>query len=247
MRRTNEGSTCRSRLKKIRKIKSTNAKYTLWRTLFYAIGAILLAAGLTLNTKTGLGTAPVITTPFAVSQIWGFNFAGCVFVIYTIMTCLQFFVKREWQVFLQIPFSIAFSTVLNIFGSLLDFHFTLFWQNLLLLAAAIVITGIGVSLMLNMKLISNPADGFASTVGELCGRGMGFGKNAVDLLFVAITAVLTLAVSGHLMAIGLGTLVSMIGVGRVIAVFNHLFQKTICRLAGLEQYRTEKDAKGSKQ
>lgn len=205
-----------------------------WRIGFYTAGTVLLAVGLTLNTKTGLGTAPIITTPFAVSQIWNLNFAGCVFVVYTIMTCLQFLVKRDWRLFLQIPFSIVFSTLLNFFEKLLDFHYVSIWQNLLLLAVAIVLTAFGVSMMVNMKLIANPADGFANTVGELSGRGMGFGKNAVDLSFVAITALLTLTVSGHLIAIGLGTLISMIGVGRVIALFQHFCQKKICYLAGVE-------------
>lgn len=232
MRRTDEGSACRLGIKRMKQNKTL-----CWcrRIVFYVIGAVLLAVGLTLNTKTGLGTAPIISTPFAISQLWGLNFAGCVFTVYTIMTLLQFILKREWRIFLQIPFSVVFSSLLNVLGTVLDFHYTQLWQNLLLLAAAIVFTAVGVSMMVNMKLIANPADGFANAVGELLGKGMGFGKNTVDLSFVAITVVLTLAVSGHIIAIGLGTLISMIGVGRVIALFNHFCQEKMCRMAGLNQ------------
>ena len=222
MRRSDEGSACRSGIKYM---KQEYITAWCWRIAFYAIGTVLLAVGLTLNTKTGLGTAPIISTPFAVSQIWNVNFAGCVFTVYTIMTLLQFVLKHEWKIFLQIPFSIVFSGLLNLFGSVLDVHYTYLWQNLLLLAAAIIITAVGVSMMVNMKLIANPADGFANTVGELLGKGMGLGKNIVDISFVILTIVLTLAVSGHVIGIGLGTLFSMVGVGRVIALFQHFCQE----------------------
>lgn len=211
-----------------------NIKSRAYRALFYGIGVVLLAVGLTLNTKTGLGTAPIITVPFAMSKLWSINFAGCVFAVYTIMTCLQFLIRRKLSVFLQLPFSVVFSILLNYFGNLLDFRFAALWQNILLLAAAIIITAIGVALMVNMKLIANPADGFANTVGEILGKGMGFGKNVVDLSCVAITAVLTLAASGHLIGIGVGTLISMIGVGRAIAVFNSLCKEKITSMAGVE-------------
>ena len=38
----------------------------------------------------------------------------------------------------------------------------------------------------------------------------------------------------HLIGIGLGTVVAVIGVGRVIAIFNHGFKKKMDELAGME-------------
>ena len=37
-------------------------KIAICRVFFYVTGAVFLAVGLTLNTKTGLGTAPIIST-----------------------------------------------------------------------------------------------------------------------------------------------------------------------------------------
>lgn len=43
-----------------------------------------------------------------------------------------------------------------------------------------------------------------------------------------------LVCQGHLIGIGLGTVVAGIGVGRVIAIFNHGFKKKMDELAGME-------------
>ena len=88
-------------------------------------------------------------------------------------------------------------------------------------------------MMVNMKLIPNPADGFAQTIGEVLGKDMGFGKNIVDISFVIMTCVISLVFGGALIGIGIGTAISMLGVGRVIALFQHFFREKMMRIAGI--------------
>ena len=206
------------------------------RVLFYGIGTLLLAIGLTLNSKTGLGTAPIITMPFAISAILHVNFASMVFLFYVIMTCLQFWMrgkKRSWKIFLQFPFSMVFSVLLDFFGAAFDFYFAELWKNVLLLFVAMLCTAIGVSMMVNMKIITNPADGFAQTVGEVLQRGVGFGKNVVDLSFVVLTCLICFFFHDELVGVGIGTAISMIGVGRFIALFQHFFRRKMLSSVGL--------------
>ena len=46
-------------------------KPILFRGLFYAAGLLILALGLTLNTKTGLGVSPIISVAYSISVISG--------------------------------------------------------------------------------------------------------------------------------------------------------------------------------
>ena len=46
-------------------------KQLRFRALFYLLGLLVLALGLTLNTKVGLGVSPIISVSFSVSTIWG--------------------------------------------------------------------------------------------------------------------------------------------------------------------------------
>ena len=45
--------------------------------------------------------------------------------------------------------------------------------------------------------------------------------------------------TGNVVAIGLGTLIAMIGVGRCIALFNFVFKKKMDEVSGLVNYEVE--------
>ena len=56
----------------------------VYRWTFYILGMLVLALGLTLNTKAGLGVSPIISIAFAVSEIWGWNFGDMTFLLYSL-------------------------------------------------------------------------------------------------------------------------------------------------------------------
>ena len=64
-------------------------------------------------------------------------------------------------------------------------------------------------------------------------RDQGFAKNVFDLGCVAATVCLGLLLTGRIVGIGLGTLLAMVGGGRVIALVNHWTKAGMCRLAGV--------------
>ena len=49
-------------------------KQLFYRILFYAAGLLILALGLTLNTKTGLGVSPIISVAYSIATIFDHNF-----------------------------------------------------------------------------------------------------------------------------------------------------------------------------
>lgn len=220
-------------------------RHQLNRYLFYSLGVILLTAGITLNTKTALGVSPLISLPYAVSQIWTLSFPLMTFILYAFFVILQIIIKgknRQAKDLLQLPLSVVFSLLLDIFSRCYDsFIATLGIQTdslifrFALLLLAIAMTGVGAATMVAMKLIPNPADGLAEAVGGAFKKSMGFGKNFVDFSTVAITCAVGIASSGHLVGVGIGTVLAMIGVGRCIALFYHLcLDKMICA-AGISQ------------
>ena len=71
-------------------------------------------------------------------------------------------------------------------------------------------------------------------IADTVHKSVGFTKNCFDLFNICITITVGLVCQGHLIGIGLGTVVAGIGVGRVIAIFNHGFKKKMDELAGME-------------
>ncbi len=229
---------------------------------FYLLGCLVLALGIIMNTKAGLGVSPIISVPYSISQIWNLNLGDITMIVYVLFILFQMLL--HWQLdrrkkargepivrplprvlltdVLQLLVSAVFTRLLNLFSAFLP-DLTKdcagsFWGTLagriLFLLLAIILTGCGAALSLDMRLVPNPADGMVQSLSDLFGKSMGLTKNTFDLVNVAFTMTLSLVVTGHLVGIGLGTVLSMIGVGRVIAVFNHFFFHKTARLAGLQ-------------
>lgn len=153
------------------------------RAVIYLVGIVTLAVGITLNTITGLGVSPLISMPFCVSQIWSLSFPVMTFIAYSAFVGIQFLLRGKHsriRDLLQLPFSLVFSGLLSLCGMVLDFTLPHLWQNLLLLVLGIVLTGVGAAMTVNMRLVANPADALAQTVGEVTKKGMGLGKNIID-------------------------------------------------------------------
>lgn len=226
-------------------------KGSFWRRLvIYAAGLIILAFGITLNTKTGLGVSPIVSVAYGISVIWNQNLGNITLIQYSVFVIVEILLhllKKEQFTsqqktgigrillfdLLQIPLSVVFTRFINLFSVYLP-ELTDFPEGhpagslpvrLLVLAAAIFATGIGAYLSLNMRLIPNPGDGIVQTLSDFFGKSLGLTKNCFDLLQICITLGISLLCAGRIVGIGIGTLAAVLGVGRVIALMNHIVSK----------------------
>ena len=115
-----------------------------YRILFYAAGLLVLALGLTLNTKTGLGVSPIISVAYSISEIFDHNFGNMTLALYSVFVVIEMvlhlirerrYSRAEGGVlanagrkdlrlillmdFLQIPLSIVFTRFLNVFSAVI--------------------------------------------------------------------------------------------------------------------------------
>ena len=192
------------------------------RFVIYIVGIIVLAFGITLNTKTNLGVSPIISVAFCVSQLTNVQLGIVTFFWYCIMIALQaILLGKEFKLYqlLQVFASLLTSWFIGIFDVLLPAMESL-PAKLILLVGAIVITAIGVVLTVGMNVVPNPADGLSSALGKKLGRDLGFGKNLFDFSSIVISLVIGFAFAGEMIGIGIGTVLTMILTGRVIAFIN---------------------------
>ena len=61
------------------------------RVIFYAAGLLILALGIILNTKAGLGVSPIISVAYSISQIRDWNFGNTTLGLYTVFVVLEMF------------------------------------------------------------------------------------------------------------------------------------------------------------
>lgn len=233
----------------------------LYRWAFYLLGLLVLAAGLTLNTKAGLGVSAIISVSSSISEVFGFSFGNTTLGLYSVFIVIEIILhtirdrnyekntaedlknagRRNRKLvllmdILQLPLSIVFTRFLNIFSALIpDFALGGMAVRVLVLLTAIAFTGIGAAMSLNMRIIPNPGDGIVQAIADCVNKEVGFTKNCVDVVNILISTSIGLIFAGHLAGVGIGTVLAVVGVGRVIAVFNHLFYDRMNRLACVEQ------------
>lgn len=203
----------------------------------YLLGMVLLALGLTLNTKTGLGASAIVSIPFTLSEGTGLDFGDLTLVEYCVLVAAQFVVKgknRTWMDLLQLVVSLVFTRFLNIFKAAIPYESGFLPADIALLVVAIILTGVGAAMTVDMQLVPNPGDGIVHSLAQRFGKELGLCKNLFDVGCVAISLVLGLAFGDPLLGIGLGTILSMVGVGRSIAVFNGLCKPRLLAMAGLQ-------------
>lgn len=219
-------------------MKRCNYKAAVMRGVIYLGGLLVLALGLILNTKTGLGASAIMSVAYTVSEGTGWNLGDMTFLLYCAFVAAEFVINgknRNWLDLLQLPLSLVFTRFMNLFKGLIPYESGYWPTDLLVLALAIVFTGIGAAMTVDMQLIPNPGDGIVSCVARRIGKELGLTKNLFDLGCMVVSMVIGLFYGNVFLGIGLGTVLSMIGVGRVIAVFNHLCKEPLQRAAGLMQ------------
>ena len=220
------------------------------RIVFYVAGLLILVLGIILNTKSGLGVSPIISVAYSIATIGGFNFGNITFLLYSAFVVVEIVLHifrnhrysgeaggaiapaahRDLKLvlvmdLLQLPLSLVFTRFMNLFSALLPTPSDNMPSRLLVLAAGIILTGIGAAMSLNMRIIPNPGDGIVQAISDCIGKSVGFTKNCFDLFNICLTTSIGLLFAHKLIGIGLGTVIAVLGVGRVIAGFNRLFMK----------------------
>lgn len=238
----------------------SSKKSTVLRILFYISGLLVLALGIILNTKSGLGVSPIISVAYSISTIGDFNFGNTTFMLYTVFVIIEIVlhtirnprmrknankalepaVHKSLPLILlmdllQLPLSLIFTRFMNLFSAWIPAPGDNFVLKLVLLFFGIVLTGIGAAMSLNMRIIPNPGDGIVQAIADCIHKPVGFTKNCFDLCNICITISVSLIFAHHLIGIGLGTVLAVLGVGRVIALFNHLFKDKMNLAAGVEE------------
>lgn len=216
-----------------------NHSHLPMRLLLYVIGMVVLSFGIVLNTKTMLGVSAIVSVPYNIAAILSLNLGTVVFFYYIFCILLQWVILRKrFQLFqlFQIVVSMICSVCIDFFDALLPSASESYISRFLVLAAAIIITGIGAAMVVDMKLVPNPADGLASAIGvDLLHKDFGFGKNVLDLSCVIVSTVISLVFLGRINGIGLGTLFAALLIGRCIHLFNHFCKKPLEELAGISE------------
>lgn len=216
-------------------------KKQICRGCIYALGMFILAIGVTLSTRTNLGSSPITSVPYCLSYIMDWKIGDATLLVYSSFVIVEVAchikMKEKLNVvkdILQVPVCLIFTRFMNLFAGMIPDMTGPFYLQAACQLIAVFLIGIGMVLALNVRLIPNPADGIIQTLADFTGTKMGTVKNIADAICVTITLVTGYLCTGKIVCVGIGTVMAMILVGRVVALGNHFLKAKIVKLSGLE-------------
>lgn len=203
---------------------------TLNRVLIYFLGLVILCLGVVLNTKTNLGVAAINAIPFVVSKSTSLSLGTCVFVLYIVFILMQFLVNKKIDLLtiLQLPVSLLFGRMVDIVNIyILKFEAHNIFGGLIMLVIAILLVGLGTTLVISQNLIPNAPDGMVNALGKLFNKPFGYIKVRFDIICVCLALIISFLMTGKIVGIGLGTLISMLLTGNVCNFFKKVLNNTL--------------------
>ena len=206
------------------------------RYLCLLVGLMTIAFGIAFSIKADLGTSPVSSVPYVVSQLTPLTVGNVTILLHSCLILLQLILLRRRFTLLhllQLPAAI-------VFGYLTDFAI---WataglnpvgypQQLLCCAVGVVLVGLGVSLEFTANVLMLAAEGMSKTLAAVTGCKPGNAKVAVDSTLVLIAVVLSLVFLRRLSGVREGTVAAALLVGTLSKFFQKLLKKPMEKLLG---------------
>lgn len=197
------------------------------RIAIYLGGILILGVGVVLSARSDFGAPAFQSVPLVFSEATHLLTLGqsCI-CLYSIDVLIQVLVFRTFNVkiALQIPFAFVFGCLIDAFDYVLALDCFWFCHDPNLLVSCIMFTigitliGIGVSAMVAMDFVLNPADGCTQAFMKITHLPFGKAKIINDVLRFSLACVMALALTGHLFGVGIGTVISMFAIGAICQV-----------------------------
>ena len=205
-------------------------KITVKSLIIYFSGLVILCLGTVLNTKTNLGVAAISGVSYVLSKTTSLTLGTATFLIFCIFIIMQWLINKKIDLLtvLQLPVSLLFGRLTDFVNTrVLVFEANNLVSGFIMLAFAIVLSALGVTLMVSQNLVPNAPDGVVQAIANKLGWTFGKAKVAFDLVCISISVVIAIVMSGHIIGIGIGSLLSMLLIGNCCNVFKKVLGKEL--------------------
>ena len=186
-------------------------------------GITLVSFGIAFSIKANLGTSPVSSLPYVLSQLLNSTtgiMTICVHIVFVIFQVL--ILRKDYKIInlLQIPLGVFMGTIVDLAVKVLSFvTYSNYLQQVLLCIVGIILVGIGVAFEVEADIMVLAVEGFALAVAEKKNKKFGDMKMFTDISIVATATILSLLFFKKLSGVREGTIAAAILVGQIAKLF----------------------------
>lgn len=197
-------------------------KYLI-RGFMYIFGIFLLALGGVLAIKSNLGASPISSLPLSISSVSSLTLGTAATVVFIIYVGIQIIILRKEfkliQLF-QIVFAVLFGQLMNFFNLIININVENFYIRIFICLLSFFITAFGVVFTITANIVPIAPDGLTQVISKKTKIDFGKAKVYFDCIVVLLSVVILLLNHKSLSALGIGTVLSAVLVGRIVFVIN---------------------------
>ena len=194
---------------------------TLKRVFSYVFGLYLITLGVAFSIKSGLGSAPVSSIPYAMNLIWLINIGLATFIFHAILVVIEWALLRDdfnrkhfLQVFVGVLFGAftSFSVSLMVFVPSADNLIVAF----VMVVLSIFLIALGLFFYVPTNLIPLSVEGVTQAVAIVSNRPFSKIKVYIDCCIVMTALILSYGFMGELGSVGIGTILGALFIGTTV-------------------------------
>lgn len=200
---------------------------TFRRIFNYVFGLYLITLGIAFSIKSGLGSAPVSSIPYAMDLIWLIEIGVATFLFHALLVVIEWLLLREdfnrkhfLQVFVGVLFGVftSFSVSLMTFISPADSMLIAVFMCLL----SVFLIALGLFFYVPTNLIPLSVEGVTQAIAIVSDKPFSKIKVYLDITIVLTALVLSYGFLGEFGSVGIGTVIGALLIGTTVKYIHRL-------------------------
>lgn len=187
--------------------------------LISLLGFAIMNIGIAFSIKGALGTSPISSVPYVVSEISGWTVGTVTIALHCLFVLTEIvLLRKRFRLFqlTQVPVAIVFGTLTDLaiwcIRGITVHNYMQQWACCLL---GVLLVGIGVSVEVTAAFVVVAGEGLVIAICEVWPLKFGTVKMGMDITLVCCAVILSLVFKGHVMGVREGTLAAALLVGNI--------------------------------
>lgn len=197
------------------------------RIFNYVFGLYLITLGVAFSIKSGLGSAPVSSIPYAMDLIWHIDIGVATFIFHAILVLIEWILlKKDFKRkhFLQVFVGVLFGAFTSFSVSLMGFvpPAVNFIVALIMSVLSIFLIALGLFFYVPTNLIPLSVEGVTQAIAIVSNRPFSKVKVYIDITIVATALALSYGFLGQFGSVGIGTILGALFIGTTVKYIHKL-------------------------
>ncbi len=203
-------------------MKKNETRYYCSRIFIYLLGLLIYAYSVCLFTRANIGISPITSIAYIFTFFTPSTLGMTQFVVNIILVFIQvIWLRKEFKKYqyLQIVASLIFSVFIDILMPLTGMFDPSVMPpvlRILLFMVALIIMGLGLSIVTIADVIMLPGDGVAKTIAYELDLEFGKAKVLNDVACITITCIISFIALQRLESVQIGTVISALFLGNIV-------------------------------